>query len=99
MTVKAIVEKIDEGRYRASIEEPFPMECEGSSEEEALKLLRESALARIQSRKEVDLELPGADDDNPWLRLAGMFKGHPDFDQYLRNIEEHRREMDALEPR
>ena len=96
MTVKVIIEKIDERRFRASIEQPFSIESEGATEDEALSRLRELAVARLNSRKVVDLDLD-MPEDNPWLKLAGMWKDNPDLDEYRRNIEEHRKEMDALE--
>lgn len=99
MNLTAIVEKIDDLRYRAAIAQPFPLESEGASEEEALEHLRALAIAKLGSRKIVEICLPGEGSDNPWKRIAGMFKDHPDWDDYLRNIEEHRREMNTLELR
>ncbi|MFN0054547.1 MAG: type II toxin-antitoxin system HicB family antitoxin [Planctomycetales bacterium] len=99
MSLTALVEKLDNQSYRAAIVHPFAMESEGATEDEAVSRLREMALARLKTSKVVEIPMPGDEPENPWAKMAGMFKDHPDWDQYLEAIKEHRREMDLLEPR
>jgi hypothetical protein len=99
MSLTAIVEKIDDRHFRAAIVQPFAMESEGTTEDEALNRLREMAIARLGSRKMVEIRLPDEETENPWRKLAGMFKGHQDWSEYLKNIEEYRREMNQPESR
>lgn len=97
MTLTAMVEKLDERRYRAAIVQPFAMESEGATEKEAIDRLRSLALEKLRSSKIVEIQMPEDERENPWLKIAGLFKDHPDWDQYLKNIEDYRREVDRSE--
>jgi hypothetical protein len=33
--------------------------------------------------------------ENPWLRLAGTWKGDPTIDEFQRAVEEYRRKVDS----
>lgn len=97
MTVTAVVEKLNEKRYRATISLPFPLESEGSTADEAISRLRQRALEKLRVSQLVEFQLPDDPNDNPWMRMAGIWKDHPDFDEYLANVEEYRRERNAME--
>lgn len=97
MNVTAVVEKVDEEHYRAVIAQPFSMESTGASVNDAVNKLRDAALARLQSSQLVQFELPEVPKTNPLLRFAGIWKDRTDLDEYRMSIEEHRKEMDALE--
>lgn len=77
--------------------QPFMQESGGSREDEAISELRERALERLKSTKYVDLQLPDGPSENPWLCMAGIWQDHPDFDEYLKSIEEYRRERSVVE--
>ncbi|NEP41509.1 MAG: STAS-like domain-containing protein [Okeania sp. SIO2H7] len=40
-------------------------------------------------------ELREKNPNNPWLQMAGIFADDPDFDDFLAEIEQYRRELDA----
>ena len=66
----------------------------GATEEEALNNL----IQIIQQRKPelVTLEIEHAEEaEHSWMKFAGMFKDDPQFDEVMKYIEEHRRELDA----
>lgn len=66
----------------------------GTTEAETLARVR-AALAQFHSQSRiVQVEVPDTDDD-PWLRYAGMWKDDPDWDEFLADIEQFRREIDA----
>lgn len=97
MTVKAVVDKIDEQHYRAAISEPIALESIGTSAAEAISKLRDSAIARLKTSQVVEIELSGIAENNRLSKFAGIWKGNAELDEYRRSIEEHRKEMDALE--
>jgi hypothetical protein len=98
MTV--LVERLEQNKYRASTSHPVAMECEGQSREEALERLREKAATRLNGSELVQVSVPGTTDTNPWIKYAGLWKNHPDFEEFLENIAEYRRAVDeALPPR
>ena len=71
----------------------------GTSEAEALDKLRAASsdlLARSRMVKiEVDQELPGTAQDDPWLRFAGMWKDDPSWDEFQEEVAKYRAEIDA----
>jgi len=97
MTVKAIVEKVDERQYRARIWQPFSLESTGETEQEAVDKLRALAAQRLRESRIIDLDIPNETAAHPLLRFAGIWRDNPDLDEFRRNVEEHRKEMDALE--
>jgi hypothetical protein len=98
MNLTAVVERISDDRYRAVITQPFMIESEGQTPDEAVKHVRELVVNRLAAAQIVQISIPDQDRPNPWARWAGVFKDHPDFDQYLANIAEYRRNKDAAEP-
>ena len=96
MTLTVLVEQIGDDRYRAQISQPFQIESEGQTADEAVQRVRELATNRIGSGKLVQISIP--DDQErppPWARWAGLWKDNPDIDDYLANIEEYRRNVDG----
>jgi transcriptional regulator NrdR family protein len=89
MTV--LVERLEEHRYRASTGQPVAMASEGSSREEAVERLREQATQRLKGGELVEISIAAVADANPWVRYAGIWKNHPDFDAFLENLAEYRR--------
>lgn len=98
MTLKAVVERISADRYRAVISQPFVVESEGQTPDEAVQRVRDLAAKRLAGGQVVDIDVPGPSQPHPWARWAGIWKDNPDFDDYLRNIAEYRRKVDAAEP-
>src|SRR5437868_3602016 len=97
MNVTAIVERISDDRYRAVITQPFLIESEGDTFDDAVSRIRELATNRLTTVQFVQINIPHHDLPHPWARWAGIWKNNPDFDQFLANIAECRRNADAGE--
>ncbi|MEK6257226.1 MAG: hypothetical protein AABP62_01285 [Planctomycetota bacterium] len=85
------------GRFKASTSQPVAMETEGASREEALQRLQELAKSRLAAGELVQVPLPNGDSSHPWMKFAGVWKDHPEFDQFQQNVAEHRRSLDVPE--
>ena len=64
---------------------------EGRSRDEALKRLCTLARKRLAAGEWEQVSLPGPPEANPWIAYAGIWKDHPDFDDFLKNIADYRR--------
>ena len=85
-----LVEQLEDHKYRASTGYPLAIESEGRSRDEAVEQLREQALERLKRSELVQVSIADEHDINPWVRYAGLWKDHPDFDAFLENIAEYR---------
>ncbi|PYP82171.1 MAG: hypothetical protein DMF61_27130 [Blastocatellia bacterium AA13] len=94
MEMTVLVERIGDDKYRASTGYPVVMESEGHSSNEAVERLREQAAQRLKGTELVQVSIPGMGDTNPWLKYAGIWKDHPDFEVFLDNVAEYRRTVD-----
>jgi hypothetical protein len=94
MQIPVLIEPVADG-FRARSGEPLVLSAEGKTREEALHRLRGQMAERIAAGAEiVPLEAPGK--DNPWLRMAGIWKeGDPLVEEWKRIMEENRRAADA----
>ncbi|HEY3964082.1 MAG TPA: hypothetical protein VGM05_05960 [Planctomycetaceae bacterium] len=97
MNLTAVVERISEDRYRAVITQPLFIESEGHTPDEAVKLVQELATNRLALAQIIQIAIPEQRRSHPWARWAGVWKDNPDFERYLANIAEYRREADASE--
>ena len=93
-----LVEKLGEKKFRASTSQPIPLESEGRSGEEAVKRLCALARKRLAAGQWQHVSLPGPPQPNPWIAYAGIWKDHPDFDDFLKNIADHRRAVNESGP-
>ena len=91
--VAVLLEPVPGKGYRARGGEPFALEAEGSTKEEALRKFRDLIASRIESGAEiVSIYLPTG--QNPWTSFAGMFKEDPLFDRWQSAIATRREESD-----
>jgi hypothetical protein len=97
MTVQAFVERLGANRYRVSITQPLALFAEGNSREEAVERLRQLAKQRLAAGELLLLELPGESQANPWVETAGVWRDHPDMDEYVQNIRAYREQVDKLQ--
>ena len=89
MEIAVLIEPVPGKGYRARGGEPFGLEAEGSTKEEALRKLRELIASRIKGGAElVSLNVPAG--GNPWVSFAGMFKDDRLFDDWQAAIAERR---------
>ncbi len=98
MNLTAVVERLGDDRYRAVVTQPLLIESEGHTPDEAIQHVRELAVSRLAGAQIIQFSVPDQNGPHPWARLAGAFKDHPRFDEYLQNIAEYRRNKDASEP-
>jgi hypothetical protein len=73
------------------------LESEGLSPDEAIRRLRDPAQERIANGDLVQIDLPVTSEPNPGIDFAGVSKDHPEFDEFVVNIAEHRRQIDEAE--
>jgi hypothetical protein len=69
----------------------------GASEAEAIAALRET-LADLQARSrvvQVELPVPAAPADDPWMRVAGIWADDPSWEAFQQAIAEYRAAVDA----
>jgi predicted RNase H-like HicB family nuclease len=94
MDIPVIVERVAGNGYRATGAAPFSVSAEGATREEALRKLTEAIEGRLRGGAElVMLHLSAV--DNPWLKMEGVFKDDPMFEEWQQAIAEYRRERDA----
>jgi hypothetical protein len=43
---------------------------------------------RLSAGEWQQISLPGPPETNPWIDFAGVWKDHPDFDEFVDNIAE-----------
>jgi predicted RNase H-like HicB family nuclease len=89
-----VIENQSDGTMKATLLGLPNYQSVGTTEEEALNNL----IHIIQERKPkiVTLEIEHAEEaEHPWVKFTGMFKDDPQFDEVMKYIEEHRRELDA----
>jgi hypothetical protein len=91
------VEKLATKKYRASTTHPIPLETEGRTRDEAVKRLCALARKRLAAGEWQQVSLPGPPESNPWVAYAGVWKDHPDFEDFLRNIADYRRAMNGTD--
>ena len=92
MRATVLIEKVGK-KYRASTSQPISLESEGKSGDEALERLLDLAGKRITAGQLLEITLPGTAEVNPWQTFAGIWKNHPDYDAFLKNIAEYRRSV------
>lgn len=98
MTLTVFVEQLDEHTYRAETSQPIALSAQGGSREEALSQLRALAERKMASGDFVRLEVGGLESASPWSRFAGVWKDHPELEEFRQNVAEYRRQIDEEEP-
>ncbi len=100
MTFQIFVQPRPEQGYVASVVGIPGCVAEGETKEEAVAKTKE-ALSRLLAQGEiVSVEIENVahtQADNPWLKILGMFKDDPTWDDFQASIAEYRRELDAEE--
>jgi hypothetical protein len=91
------VEKLGARKYRASTSQPISLETEGRTREEAVRRLCALARKRLAAGEWRQVSLPGPPQMNAWTAYAGIWKDHPDFDDFLKNIDDYRRAQDGTD--
>jgi hypothetical protein len=97
MDLTVLIEKIDDQRYRAATGQPIALETEGTTREEAVRRLEELARRRLSRAAIVRIELSEVRSPNPWVNFAGIWKDHPEYEQFRKNVREYRERADVDE--
>ena len=93
MQIPVLLERVKGDGYRARGTEPFAVSAKGATREEALANLR----AKIQTRLKKGTELVGLEigpPPHPWMEFAGMFKGDPGIEEWIKSMAEYRRQVE-----
>ena len=85
------------GGFKASTSQPVTMETEGASREEALQRLQELARTRLAAGEFVQVPLSSGQSGHPWMKFAGVWKDHPEFENFQQNVAECRQRLDVSE--
>jgi hypothetical protein len=97
MKATVLLEKIGPRKYRASTTQPVVLESEGTSRRQALDRLSELVRKRLAGAQLVQITLPGKLEANPWKAFAGIWKDHPDFNEFADNVAEYRRSARGID--
>jgi hypothetical protein len=95
MDIPVLLEPLDSRGYRATSLVPTRLVAEGASREEALAQLRQLVQSQFAQGELVHLEVPMPGESHPWKSLAGIWKDHPDVDEFVQNMREYRQQVDA----
>jgi predicted RNase H-like HicB family nuclease len=95
MTYQVFLQHTPEIGYKA-VPLGFP-DCVavGKTRDEALSNLKAALAARLAQGEVVTVEV--GEPEHPWLKGAGLFEDDPTFDEFLKEIEAYRREVDKAE--
>src|SRR5688572_24601339 len=99
MDISVMLEQVNEHGYRATAMVPTPLVAEAPTRDEAVDRIRTMISAKLSQAELIHLDIPAASEPNPWLAIAGTWRGHPDVDQVEENIRAYRREIDAAPDR
>src|SRR4051794_40711500 len=94
LSYSVLVENEQDGRFSAVVLGLSDCKSSGKTENEALESLQQLLQKRLQNSKIVTLEIDSPQTDNPWMKVAGMYKDNPLFDEVLADIEAERHKVD-----
>jgi hypothetical protein len=91
MEIQVLIDPIANNRYRACGGPPFPFIAEGDTPQDAVQNLRQLIQDRLKSGSElIQVNVP-VEEDNPWLKMAGMWdKNDPLVQEWKEIIRENR---------
>ncbi len=91
MVIPVLIEPMEGGGFRAVAGSPLMVNAEGPSQDEALSRLRDQIRLKLQAGASlVPLDVPPAE-ENPWVKMAGIFRDDPLFDEWVEAMAENRR--------
>jgi predicted RNase H-like HicB family nuclease len=100
MTTAVLITRYEDNRYTARALALSDVVANGASEAEAIAALR-TTLAELQARShivQVDLPVPAAMPDDPWLYAAGVWAHDPSWDAFQAAIADYRAAIDGETP-
>lgn len=95
MNISVLVESQEGKRYCATCLTLPGVVAEAATREESLERLRQMIHNRFHHGELVTLDVQPPVKPQPWLAVAGSLKDHPDFEEWVQNMQEYRRQVDA----
>ena len=92
MNLTMLVKTLDSGQVEASVLEFPGCRIEAASRDIAIDRLRTTLIYHLQDTELLPFEIP-VNFANPWMKLFGLFKGDPYFDDVVNIMQAER---DAL---
>ncbi len=93
MMCDVLVEQEQEQTYTATLLTGPRLSVSAATREEALGKLRHNLERRLAKAEVVTIEVDLPHQPNPWVRLAGIYKDNPLFEEFLAEMEADRREL------
>lgn len=94
MDVSVMLEQVEGNGFRATALVPTPLVSEAPTRDEAVSGIRTLLCEKLSGAELIQIEVPVAIGDNPWLAIAGSWRDHPDVDEVVENMKAYRREVD-----
>ncbi len=89
MNLTMLVKTLDSGQVEASVLEFPGCRIEASSRDIAIDQLRTTVIDRLQDTELLPFEIP-VNLANPWVKLFGLFKDDPYFDEVVNIMQAER---------
>lgn len=94
MQYLVIIQPQDNGGYRAMVPGLPGCQSEGITEEEVLANIRHAITEALRRVKFVTVEIPESVPPDPWANIIGMYADDADFEEFQKEMQEYRRELD-----
>ncbi|MBI2949336.1 MAG: hypothetical protein HYY23_16975 [Verrucomicrobia bacterium] len=95
MTLTVLVEKTASGQFRAVTWQPIALSVEADSPANAVNQLKQAMEHRLSECEVVELNIQSSRRDHAWLKYAGVWKEHPEFDAFQEAVTEYRAGVDS----
>ncbi len=95
LSYNVLIEKEQDGTFSAVMLGLSDCKSSGKTENEAVEKLQKLLQERLTNSKIVTLEIESFQAENPWMKVAGMYKDNPLFDEVLADIEAERNKVDV----
>lgn len=96
MNVSVMLEQVRDSGYRATVFAPAPLVAEAATREQAIEKIREKIRERLSEVEVIQVEVSGlAGTPDPWIAMAGTWRGHPDSAELEQHFRDYRRDVNA----
>lgn len=99
MDIPVMLEQVSQNGYRATAMFPGAVTAEAPTRDEAVDKLRTILQSRLSRAELIHVAISVAAEANPWLKIAGTWRNHPDVDEVEENIRTYRQEVQACADR
>ena len=96
MDIQVFLQPVNGSGFRAETSPPWHLTAQGATREEALDSVREQIRAKFANGSEV-VSVTVNEPENPWLKLAGVHKNDPYYQDYLNAVADYRQQVE-LDP-